>query len=233
MKSSRPTRTTLAFSLCLAVMAGILSYEHYWISQLSSGLTETAGKKSLDVVLIRLGQFDQRLAEANKKYVVSNDDFRSGQQALSNRLDAIENLTKQARESVEQLEIHSASADELATLKASVDSLANQLKYLQTHRTNSAASNSPTPASSARKSASGVKARLTPTPPPFDLLGIEHRGGQEFLAVAPRGSTQLHQINLIRPGESVMGTRWKLSSLEGTSAKFDIAGTSQTVALAP
>jgi len=233
MNLSRPTQTTLVLSLCLAAMAGTQSYEHYRLTQLNTNLAETAGKKSLDILLTRLDQFDQQLAEADKKYVVSNDDFRSGQQALSSRLDAIENLTQKARESVEQLELGSASAEDLATLKASVDSVANQLKDLQSRLTKSAATNPSIPASSSRKNASGTKARHTPTPPLFDLLGIEHRGGQEFLAVAPRGSTQLHQINLIRPGDTVMGTGWKLSSLEGTSAKFDVAGTSQTVALAP
>jgi len=233
MNLSRPTSTTLALSLCFVALAWTQSYDHYRLTQLNTSLAETAGKESLDVILDRLDQFDHRLANADNKYVVSNDDFRSGQQTLSNRLDAIQDLTEQAMTSVEQLELDSASAEDLATLKASVDSLANQLKDLQSRSTKSAATNLSTPAPRARKNASGAYARHTPTPPPFELIGIEHRGGQEFLAVAPRGSTQLHQINLIRPGDSVMGTRWKLSSLEGTSAKFDVAGTSQTVALAP
>lgn len=228
-----PTRTTMALSLCLLALAGTQSYEHYRLTRLSTSLAETAGKESLDAILTRLGQFEERLAEADNKYVVGNDDFRSGQQALSNRLGAIEKLTKQARESVERLELASAKAENLVIIKASVDSLANQLKDLQNRQPKSATANLPPPASIARKNAAIAKARHSSTPPPFELIGIEHRGGQDFLAIAPHGSTQLHQINLIRPGDAVMDTTWKLSSLEGTSARFDVAGVPQTIALAP
>jgi ABC-type transporter Mla subunit MlaD len=213
-------------------MAVTQSYEHYRLSHLSTALAETAGKESLNVILTKLDQVDEKLADADNKYLASNGDFRSGQQALSNRLDAVEALAKQATDFVEQLDLNSASAGDLMVIKASLDGMASQLKALQTLQSKSAASKPPPNASIARKT-SVVKAKTPTAPPPFDLIGIEYRGEQEFLAIAPRGSTQLSQINLIRPGDAVIGTTWKLNSLDGASASFDVAGTPQTLALAP
>ncbi|OPE00635.1 methyl-accepting chemotaxis protein, partial [Pseudomonas aeruginosa] len=39
----------------------------------------------------------------------------------------------------------------------------------------------------------------------FSILGVEYRGGERFLSVAPPGSTQLSQIYLIRQGDAVAG----------------------------
>jgi hypothetical protein len=64
------------------------------------------------------------------------------------------------------------------------------------------------------------------------VIGLEHRGGQEFLAIAPIGSNQLSRIQLVRPGDAVTGTSWKLRSVDSASASFDVAGVSQTIALA-
>ncbi|MEN1550966.1 hypothetical protein AAIH73_35040, partial [Pseudomonas aeruginosa] len=61
-------------------------------------------------------------------------------------------------------------------------------------------------------------------PPPFSILGVEYRGGERFLSVAPPGSTQLSQIYLIRQGDAVAGTNWRLTDLDDRTAHFDVAG---------
>ena len=55
MNLPRPTRTTAILSLCLAILAGMLGYEHHQLSQLSNSLAATADKESLDALLTRLG----------------------------------------------------------------------------------------------------------------------------------------------------------------------------------
>jgi hypothetical protein len=232
MKLSRPTRTTLALSLCLITLAGTLSNQHYRLAHLTTAINGTAGKESLDAIQTKLEQFDERFAAVDQNYLTSNEDFRSGQQALSNRLNAIEALANQARERVERLDLSSASAEDIIILKASVDSVAAQLKDLQLRQSNSANAKPPSPASSTQKAASRAKPKKSAPPPPFDVIGLEHRGGQEFLAIAPIGSNQLSQIQLVRPGDGVSGTSWKLRSVDGASASFDVAGVSQTIALA-
>jgi hypothetical protein len=232
MNHSRPTRTSLAFSVCLLTLAGALSYQHYRLTHLTTAIGGTAGKKSLDAIQTKLEQIDERFAAVDQKYLTSNEDFRAGQQALSNRLDALQGEANQVRDRVERLDLSAASAEDVIILKASVDSVAAQLKDLQLRQSNSANAKPPSPASSTQKAASRAKTKKSAPPPPFDVIGLEHRGGQEFLAIAPIGSNQLSQIQLVRPGDGVSGTSWKLRSVDTASASFDVAGVSQTIALA-
>lgn len=232
MKPSLPTRTTLALSLCLLTLAGTLSYQQFRLNHLTTAVTGTADKESLDAIQTKLGQFDEQFAAVDQKYLTSNEDFRSGQQALSNRLDALQGEANQVRDRVEQLHLSSASAEDVIILKASVDSVAAQLKDLQLRQSNSANAKPSSPTSSTHKAASRGKPKKAAPPPPFDVIGLEHRGGQEFLAIAPMGSDQLSQIQLVRPGDGVTGTIWRLRSVDSASASFDVAGVSQTIALA-
>ena len=96
MKLPRPTRTTMIFSLCLIALASVLAYENHQLSLLTNRLETTANKDSLDAILTRLAKVDVRLDAVDGKHLVTNDDFRSGQQALSNRIDAVQAYAKQA-----------------------------------------------------------------------------------------------------------------------------------------
>lgn len=79
-------------------------------------MSTTADKESLDAMLTRLSKVDERLDMVDGKQWVSNDDFRSGQQALSNRIDAAQAFAKQATESVQDLSRNVASSGELVVL---------------------------------------------------------------------------------------------------------------------
>ncbi len=235
MNLPRPTRTTVTLGLCLAVLAGLLGYEHHQLSQLSNSLAATADKESLDALLTRLGKVDERLDTVDGKHLVSNEDFRSGQQALSNRIDAAQAYAKQATESVQELSRNAASSGELVVLKASVETFDSRLHELSQSQAKQPPAAPPKPKAVTRKSTPTPKlstSAVTPQTPPFTVVGIEYRGGERFLSVAPPGSTQLNQIYLIRPGDAVAGTTWRLNALDGRSARFDVAGTPQTVTVA-
>ncbi|SKB02332.1 hypothetical protein SAMN05421862_11917 [Pseudomonas extremaustralis] len=124
MNLPRPTRTTLTLSLCLVILAGLLGYEHHQLSKLSNSLAATADKDSLDAILTRLGKVDERLDTVDGKHLVSNDDFRSGQQALSNRLDALQAYAKQAVETAQYLTRNAASASSSCSRPVSKPSIA-------------------------------------------------------------------------------------------------------------
>ncbi|NWB94839.1 methyl-accepting chemotaxis protein [Pseudomonas gingeri] len=235
MNLPRPTRTTQILSLCLAALAGMLGYEHHQLSKLDSSMAAAADKDSLDAILTRLGKVDERLDSVDGKHLVSNDDFRSGQQALSNRIDAVQASAKQATETAQDLSRHAASAGELVMLKASIETVDSRLQELSKSQVKPSPEAAPKPKAVARKAPPVPKPRssaITPKAPPFTVVGIEYRGGERFLSVAPPGSTQLSQIYLIRPGDAVAGTAWRLNALDGTSARFDVAGTPQTVTVA-
>ncbi|SDZ65758.1 hypothetical protein SAMN03159453_05637 [Pseudomonas sp. NFIX28] len=76
MNLPRPTRTTLALSLCLLALAGTLGYEHYQLSKLTSGLAATADKESLDALLTQLTQVDERLDTAWMLFRLNRPGFR-------------------------------------------------------------------------------------------------------------------------------------------------------------
>lgn len=235
MKLPSPTRTTEILSSCLIVLAGILGYQHHQLSQLSNSLAAAADKESLDALLMRLGKVDERLDTVDGKHLLTNEDFRSGQQALSNRIDAAQAYAKQATETAKELSLNAASAGELVVLKVSVEKLDSRVHELSQSQIKQAAAALSKQKAITRKPPPTQKPSTsvaTPKTPPFTVIGIEYRGGERFLSVAPPGSTQLNQIYLIRPGDAVAGTEWRLNTLDGRSARFDVAGTPQTVTVA-
>lgn len=235
MNLPRPTRTTVILSICLVIMAGMLSYQHHQLSNLSTSLASTADKDSLHALLARLGKVDERLDMVDGKHLVSNEDFRSGQQALSNRIDAAQAYAKQATDTAKELSQNAASTEELVALKASVETLDSRVRELSQSQIKQTAAAISKPKAITRKPSPAPKPRtsvVTPKTPPFTVIGVEYRGGEPFLSVAPPGSTQLNQIYLIRPGDAVAGTAWRLNTLDGRSARFDVAGTPQTVTVA-
>ena len=229
MNLIRPTRTTLILSLCLVVLASALAYENHQLSQLASNLETTAGKDLIDALLTRLAKVDERLDAVDGKHLVTNDDFRSGQQALSNRIDAVQAYAKQATETTQDLSLRVTAAEEqVMVVKASIEMIDIRLQELSKPLTTEPPVVAPPPKPVIRK-----KPPPAPQPPPFTVIGIEYRGGERFLSVAPPGSTQLSQINLIRPGDGVTGTAWKLKSMDGRLAHFEVAGLSRTLTVEP
>ena len=202
MKLPRPTRTTLIFSLCLIALASVLAYENHQLSLVSNDLAATADKDSLNALLTRLTKVDERLDAVDGKHLVTNDDFRSGQQALSNRIDTVQAYAKQATETTHDLSMRVTAAEEqVMVLKASIEMIDIRLQELCNPQASEPPMVAPPPKPVIRK-----KPPPAPQPPPFTVIGIEYRGGERFLSVAPPGSTQLSQINLIRPGDGVTGT---------------------------
>ncbi len=235
MNLPRPTRTTVILSVCLAVLAGMLGYQHHQLSQLSNSLAATADKESLDALLTPLGKVDERLDTVDGKHLVTNEDFRSGQQALSNRIDAAQAYAKHATETAKELSLNAASAGELVMLKASVETLDSRVHALSQSQIKQPATTPSKLKAITRKPPPTQKPNtsvVTPKTSPFTVIGIEYRGGERFLYVAPPGSTQLNQIYLIRHRDAVAGTAWRLNALDGRSARFDVAGTPQTATVA-
>lgn len=202
MKLPRPTRTTLILSLCLIALASVLAYENHQLSLVSNDLASTADKDSLNALLTRLAKVDERLDAVDGKHLATNDDFRSGQQALSNRIDAVQAYAKQATETTQDLSLRVTAAEEqVMVVKASIEMIDIRLQELSKPQASEPPVVAPPPKPVIRK-----KPPPAPQPPPFTVIGIEYRGGERFLSVAPPGSTQLSQINLIRPGDGVTGT---------------------------
>ncbi|WP_397458532.1 hypothetical protein AB3464_28665 [Pseudomonas asplenii] len=98
------------------------------------------------------------------------------------------------------------SAIELAALQERVDALAQHVTSLKPSPPQ------PTP------NVSKPRARLSV--PGFKALGIESRGGERFLAIQPKGTEGLDQVQLLRIGEAE--GHWQLTALEGQTAVFTV-----------
>lgn len=228
MKHPHLSRTTLSLGLLLIGAVGVQIYEHRQLSQLTSVVIGRSNNDHSDITLSRMVRAEERLDDADSKLLVSDKNLHATYLALSNRIDSVETSLTQTTGSVQELSKASLANEELLMLRTTVEALDIRLSGLQRTQNIPHKVSSPTGASTRPNAASHPKA----APPPFTAIAIESRGGQKFLSVAPIGSTQLHQINLIRLGDTVPGTSWVLRSLNAQAAQFEVAGVLRTIPLA-
>lgn len=231
----RLTRSSLLITIGFLTLGGLAAYQQYQLVNMRGSLEGAAEKTSINALLGRLGKLDERVDTFAGQHMVSDEDFRAAQQALSNRIDAAQAYAKQAADNVNQLAQTAASAGDIVVLKADLETLSNSVQELKKPQAQPASTPAPTKKSNVAKAKpSPPKAKPSPPePPPFHIVGIEYRGGERFLSVAPPGSTRLSQIYLTRPGDAVAGTTWRLNSLDDRAARFDAAGTTKTISLQP
>ena len=112
----------------------------------------------------------------------------------------------------------------MTALRARLEHVEQQLLELKTQPS------PPPPTSSAAKPKKTARLKPVPLSLPFSVLGVEFRGGERFLAVAPHDSRSLTDVRLLHSGEQ-QGA-WRLKILEPNSAIFALdAHPDQTVHL--
>ncbi|RMT09301.1 Methyl-accepting chemotaxis protein [Pseudomonas savastanoi pv. phaseolicola] len=192
--------------------------------------------ETVNAITQRINGVDDRLDAASQLKSVTIDDFRAGQQALSNRIDAVQALVKQVQETAKDAAQQGATMEEVVVMGARIEELQVKLQDLRAAKAASAqvtAASKPKATAPSRKATAQAKAKAAEVPPPFSVVGVEYRGGERFLSVAPPGSTQLSQLNLIRPGDMVAGSNWQLNSLDDSRALFSINGSTRILPLRP
>ncbi|WP_153786104.1 methyl-accepting chemotaxis protein [Pseudomonas sp. EMN2] len=229
-----PTRKYLSHAAGLFILGAIIALQQYQLSTLSNALNAAAEQTSIDALQNRVSAIDDRLDTVSGKPLVTMEDFRVSQQVLVNRIDAVQATAKQAQDIAVEASRSSASAGDLLVLKADLESLGGKLQKMgkpQGQATAPVQKNSPP---KPKPKPVPVKAPPTPQePPPFQMMGLEYRGGERFLSVAPTGSTRLSQIDLVRPGEVVSGSTWRLKAVDERTATFDAGGTTRTLSIQP
>lgn len=113
---------------------------------------------------------------------------------------------QQQWDSLNQRQRDFASSTDLAAVQNRLDALAQQVSATKP------VANKPHPRT--------AKPRPTPTTPAFQLLGVESRGGERFLAIQPNGTAGLATVRLLRLGDAE--GRWQLDALEPHSAVFRV-----------
>ncbi|MCO7620152.1 methyl-accepting chemotaxis protein [Pseudomonas guariconensis] len=225
-----PSRKKLLIALGGIALGAALLFQQYQLATLRSTLTEAADKTTLNALQSRLSGIDDRLDTVAGKPMVSMDDFRASQQALAMRIDAAQAAAAQAQDMART----SASASELVVLKADLESLTGKMQKMAASRATAVVTTKPQSPPKPKPKAAIAKVPPVPSaPPPFQMVGLEYRGGERFLAIAPSGSTRLSQIYLIRPGEFVSGSTWHLKSVNDRTATFDVDGATRTLNIHP
>ncbi|HDS1770265.1 MULTISPECIES: methyl-accepting chemotaxis protein [Pseudomonas] len=228
-----PIRKHLPIAAGLLILSAIIAYQQYQLSTLSRTVNGAAEKVSIDALQNRVSAIDDRLDTVSGKPLVTMEDFRVSQQALSSRIDAVQTTAKQAHEAAAEVTRSSATAGDLLVLKADLESLNGKLQKMSKPQVQATAP-APKTSSKPKPKPAPVKAPPIPQdPPPFQMVGLEYRGGERFLSVAPTGSTRLSQIYLIRPGEVVSGSNWRLRAVDERTATFDAGGTTRTLSIQP
>ncbi|KPW57984.1 Uncharacterized protein ALO82_03987 [Pseudomonas syringae pv. broussonetiae] len=230
-----PLRPSLSRSaslqiLALIVLIGMLVYQQWQILHLKTGFESAANLETVNAITQRINGVDDRLDAASQLKSVTIDDFRAGQQALSNRIDAVQALVKQAQDAAQQA---AATMQEVVVMGARIEELQVKLQDLRAAKPASVQISAAKPKTPPPSRKSTAQSKVPEAPPPFSVVGVEYRGGERFLSVAPPGSTQLSQLNLIRPGDMVAGSNWQLNSLDDSRALFSINGSTRILPLRP
>ncbi|WP_252090638.1 methyl-accepting chemotaxis protein [Pseudomonas sp. MWU13-3659] len=229
-----PIQIHLPIAAGLLVLGAVVAFQQYQLSALDRALGAAAEKTSIDAILGRVSVIDDRLDTMSGKPSVTMEDFRVSQQVLSSRLDAAQAMAKEAQDTALEVTRSSASAGDLLVLKADLETLGGKLQKMSRPQVQVAAPASKlSPPKPKPKQISAKAPPLPQEPPPFQMVGLEYRGGERFLSVAPTGSTRLSQIYLIRPGEVVSGSTWRLKAVDERTATFDAGGTTRTLSIQP
>ena len=229
-----PIRKHLPIAVGLLILGAIIALQQYQLSTLSRAVNGAAEKTSIDTLQNRVSAIDDRLDTVSGKPLVTMEDFRVSQQALSTRIEAVQATAKQAQEVATEVTRSSATISDVLVLKADLESLEGKLQKMNKPQAEATAPLPKASPSKLKPKPAPVKAQPIPQdPPPFQMVGLEYRGGERFLSVAPTGSTRLSQIYLIRPGEVVSGSTWRLKAVDERTATFDAGGTTRTLSIQP
>ena len=185
--------------LLVSILAVVNSVGLSRLTEQSQASAQDAHVQALNTRVAELEQ--QAAASKNQPKPVTQPDFEAARKTLDERL-----------AQVEQAQAGDAHAGDLQALQARVGDIEARMK-----RT----------AAAPRRTAELAKLKLPE--PPFNVVGVELRGGERFLSVtAPKASSVL-DVWLLREGDAVGA--WHLLAIEARAAVFRVDGQAQRIAL--
>lgn len=191
--------------IVVATWAGILSLvtavNSVGLSRLSDRVHETARAGQGEYLTEHMAALEQRVAAVERGLAVVNQANPGAEiQSLRQRLDELG-----------AVQAHADQAAESRALLERVRRIEARFGRLR----------SPAPTAAPRpRPAPPVES--TPPEPPFDVVGVELRGGERYLAISPKGATDLPRVRLLRQGDTEAG--WKLDTIEATGGAFRMDG---------
>jgi hypothetical protein len=186
----------------LAFISAFALIDHVALSRFKA-TASTTGDTELTALQGRVAAVEHTVETLRRQPApVSAPQLEAMRSALVEQLAPLEQLSKMA-----------ASKDDFAAVQARLSALETRLLRLkQTQQ-------------AARRGATATPSANAPEPP-FAVLGVELRGGERFLSVAPLPVSTLGQVRLVRVGDQLrdLAGGWRLEALEGATAVFRSEG---------
>lgn len=207
-------QTLIVGVLCLAVagLSGSLYNQYQHMAELQS--TDTQYRQTFDT----LQRDSNALKDTQEKLQYALKDLKqmvdSGEQQANTLDPMLDQWAQEIQELRDGLAALSTAAD-MTALRARLEHVEKQLLDLKTQPS------PPPPTPSANKPKKAARPKPAPLSPPFSVLGVEFRGGERFLAVAPHDNHALVNVRLLHSGEQLGA--WQLKVLESNSAIFTVA----------
>ncbi|SHM64949.1 hypothetical protein SAMN05216593_102143 [Pseudomonas asturiensis] len=207
--------------LAVAGLSGGLFNQYQRMAELQS--TNTNRLQTLDTLQRNLSA----LKDAQEKLQYALKDLKQMVDTGEQQANTLDPMLDQWAQEIQEMRdglADRATVKDLTALSGRFEHVEQQLLELKTQPT------LPPPTSSANKPKKTARPKPVPLSPPFSVLGVESRGGERFLAVAPHDSSSLIDIRLLHAGEQFGA--WHLKVLEPHSAIFSVAAQpDQTVQL--
>ncbi|VVQ25692.1 chemotaxis protein [Pseudomonas fluorescens] len=216
-------QTLIVGLLCLAVagLSGGLYNQYQRMAELQS--TNTQYRQTLDT----LQRDANALKDAQEKLQYALKDLKQMVDTGEQQANTLDPMLDQWAQEIQKLRdglAARATVADLTVLRARLEQVEQQFLDLKTQPS------PPPPTPSAPKPKQSARPTSVPLSPPFSVLGVESRGGERFLAVAPPESRSLMDVRLLHSGEQLGA--WYLKVLEPNSAIFAVAAQpDQTVQL--
>ncbi|ASV34875.1 chemotaxis protein [Pseudomonas reactans] len=207
-------QTLIIGLLCLADagLSGGLYNQYQRVAELQS--TNTQRLQTLD----SLQRDSSALKDAQEKLQYALKDLKQMVDTGEQQANTLDPMLDQWAQEIQALRDGLAARATVADLTALRARLEQVEQQFQEHKTQPSP---PPPSPSATKPKQTARPKPVPLSPPFSVLGVESRGGERFLAVAPHDSRSLIEVRLLHSGEQLGA--WHLKVLEPNSAIFAVA----------
>lgn len=208
--------------VCTAGLGGVAVTQHRQLESLHSART------SSDV----LEQQDERWSKVERAQVKLQAALGPIQREQQQQADALEGLQQRTEQTATALQ-SLVDAPPPEPISEDLAPIENRLQMLEQRADAQDArlkqTSKPPRAAKPAKVVSKIQPSAKPVPP-FEVLGLESRGAERFLAVLPSGEPALRYVRLLQPGETFGG--WTLRVASTGTATFAIPGSpDQTLAI--
>lgn len=201
----RPRWPKIAAAVWLLLVSALAVVNSVGLSRLTEQSRTSAQDAHVQALATRVGELEQQ-AEAGKRQPkpITQTDFDTARQALEERLSHIE-----------EAQSTDVPPGDVQALQVRVGEIEARLKKAQRS------------AVASRHAAEAARPKLLE--PPFNVVGLELRGGERFLSSATPGATSLPDVRLLREGDSA--GEWQLQAIEARTAVFRVDGQTLRIAV--